>query len=72
MANLPGKLAITALSNVLSVDFKAMELEIGIVEKPVFPKEVEAGDNPLSLTGIFRMLSIAEIDERLQSIADKG
>jgi 20S proteasome subunit alpha 1 len=72
IANVPGKLAITALSNVLSVDFKAMELEIGIVEKPVFTEGAEAEDNPPSLTGMFKMLSVAEIDERLQSIADKG
>lgn len=66
------KLAITALSNVLSVDFKATELEIGIVEKPDYKEDVEGGDNPPSLTGVFKTLGVAEIDERLQSIADKG
>jgi len=57
---------------VLSVDFKATELEIGIVEKPVVKEDVDEGVNPPSLTGMFKMLGVQEIDERLQSIADKG
>ena len=56
----------------LSVDFKATELEIGIVEKPVLKEDLEEGDNPPSLMGIFKMLGVHEIEERLQSIADKG
>ena len=57
----------------LSVDFKATELEIGIVEKPdLVEEEVDEGENPPSLTGLFRMLAVEEIEERLQSIADSG
>jgi hypothetical protein len=56
---------------VLSVDFKSRELEIGIVEAPVHTQK-EEGENPPSQTGTFRMLTTEEIEERLQSIADKG
>ena len=57
----------------LSVDFKATELEIGIVEKPRFTeKELGEAENPPSQTGLFRTLTVEEIDDRLQSIADKG
>jgi hypothetical protein len=49
-----------------------MELEIGMVEKPVFEKALEGGDNPPSLSGMFKTLGVAKIDKRLQSIADKG
>lgn len=51
------ELGIAAMSSVLSVDFKKNELEIGIVGM----------DGEAS----FRALSEEEIDERLQSIADK-
>jgi hypothetical protein len=58
---------------VLSVDFKSTELEIGVVEPPTYTeKEIEAAENPPSQTGVFRMLTSAEIDERLQSIAESG
>lgn len=50
------QLAITTLSNVLAVDFKAAELEIGIVTK----------DNT-----DFRTLSTEEIDDHLQRIVEK-
>ena len=36
------------------------------------PEKVVEGENPPSQTGMFRTLTVEEIDERLQSIADKG
>ncbi|PCH08273.1 Proteasome A-type subunit [Penicillium occitanis (nom. inval.)] len=58
------ELGITALSNVLSVDFKKNELEIGIVGGPRLDGE-EGTDVS------FRALTEEEIDERLQAIAEK-
>jgi len=69
------ELAITTLSTVLSVDFRSTEVEIGIVEAPNYSDEEKAVDesqNAPSMTGVFRMLTPEEIDERLQSIADSG
>jgi len=59
------ELGITALSTVLSVDFKKGEIEIGIVGGP--KPDGEDG----ATTTDFRALTEEEIDERLQAIADK-
>lgn len=56
------ELGITTMSTVLAVDFKKNELEIGLVGGP--GKDGQPNND-------FRTLSEEEIDERLQSIADK-
>ena len=58
------ELAITALSTVLSVDFKKGEIEIGIVGGP-------RTDGKEGTQSQFRALTQKEIDERLQAIAEK-
>lgn len=58
------ELGITTMSSVLSVDFKKGELEIGIVGGP--RSDGQPGTEPA-----FRTLSEEEIDERLQSIAER-
>jgi 20S proteasome subunit alpha 1 len=58
------ELGITTLNTVLSVDFKKNELEIGIVGGP-------RADGKDGIENGFRTLTEEEIDERLQSIADK-
>lgn len=58
------ELGIATLSSVLSVDFKKGELEIGIVGGP--RTDGKEGPNPE-----FRALTVDEIDERLQAIAEK-
>ncbi|TPR09025.1 THUMP domain family protein [Aspergillus niger] len=58
------ELGITALSNVLSVDFKKHELEIGIVGGP-------RADGQEGTDIGFRKLTEEEIDERLQAISEK-
>lgn len=56
------ELGITTMSTVLAVDFKKNELEVGIVGMP--SKDGKPSSD-------FRTLTEEEIDERLQSIADK-
>jgi len=58
------ELGITALSTVLSVDFKKGELEIGIVGGP--RADGQDGTEPG-----FRSLTEEQIDDRLQAIAEK-
>jgi 20S proteasome subunit alpha 1 len=58
------ELGITALSTVLSVDFKKGELEIGIVGGP--RADGQDGTDPS-----FRALTEDEIDDRLQAIAER-
>ncbi|KAL4970130.1 proteasome core particle subunit alpha 1 [Aspergillus stella-maris] len=58
------ELGITALSSVLSVDFKKHELEIGIAGGP--RTDGKEGTDPG-----FRALTEEEIDERLQAISEK-
>lgn len=58
------ELGIMALSNVLSVDFKKHELEIGIVGGP-------RADGEQGTDLEFRALTEDEIDERLQAISEK-
>ena len=55
------ELAINTLSNVLSVDLKATEVEIGVCGAPNLKGSIDPN---------FRMLTIEEIDARMQSIAD--
>lgn len=58
------ELAITALSNVLSVDFKKHEIEIGIVGG-------SRADGKEGIDSSFRALTEDEIDDRLQAISEK-
>lgn len=54
------ELAITALSSVLSVDFRKNDIEVGVVVKSEDGSESR-----------FRKLTLDEIDERLVAIAEK-
>lgn len=58
------ELGISALSTVLSVDFKKGEIEVGIVGAPK-PGKGEGSDPA------FRALTEDEIEERLQAISEK-
>lgn len=51
------QMAITALQNVLSEDFKASEIEVGVVS--------EANDRK------FRVLTTAEVEEHLTAISER-
>ena len=59
------ELGISALSTVLSVDFKKGELEIGVVGA------LKPGAKEDSDPTQFRVLTEGEIEERLQSISEK-
>ena len=59
------ELGISALSTVLSVDFKKGELEVGIVGAP--KPENKGGSESTK----FRVLTEDEIEERLQSMSEK-
>ncbi|OXV06908.1 hypothetical protein Egran_05325 [Elaphomyces granulatus] len=58
------ELGIATLSNVLSVDFKKGELEIGIVGGP-------EADGKEGTNTEFRALTESEIEERLQALSEK-
>lgn len=62
------ELAINTLSSVLSIDLKATEIEIGICGRT--PKTDDHEPSEAVLKNKFHMLTVEEIDHRLQSIAD--
>lgn len=70
-------MAITALSHILAVDFKASEIEIGVVTKdqPKFRWVNVCVTNLLQVTNLpltfVRVLSEQEVEERLTAVAER-